>query len=492
VRPDDALHPAPGHRQALWDEPLLFEYPDEGEGFRFPDERIEPDLVPANLRRDGVRIPNLTKLQMMRHYVRLSQKNFGVDSGVYLLGSCTMKYNPKLNEELAVHPAASDMHPYLDEAACQGSLEVLYELQEALKKLSGMDAVSLQPAAGAQGEYAGVLIARKYHETRGDDRDEIILPDSAHGTNFSSAAMAGFKVIEIPSTKEGTVDVEALKKALGPRTAAFMITNPSTLGIFEDKILEIAKAVHAAGALLYYDGANLNAIMGITSPGAMGFDIVHINTHKTLSTPHGGGGPGAGPVGVKAHLKDFLPVPMVVKRGETFHLDYELPHTIGKLRGFYGNFGILLRAYAYILANGGDGLTRISKMAVLNSNYMKEKLKDTFELPGKPLRKHEFVLSARKLRDEKGIRALDIAKRLLDYGYHAPTIYFPHIVEEAIMIEPTEAETKADLDRVIEAFKAIAAEDPELVRTAPHNTAVARVDEVGAARNPILRWTSPK
>jgi glycine dehydrogenase subunit 2 len=336
-----------------------------------------------------------------------------------------------------------------------------------------------------------MLMARAYFEDRGEERDEVIVPDSAHGTNPASAVMAGFKVVEIPSLDDGTVDLRALESALSERTAAFMITNPNTLGIFEDKILEIAEMVHDHGALLYYDGANLNAIMGITTPGAMNFDIVHVNLHKTFSTPHGGGGPGAGPVGVKSHLRDFLPVPVVAKDGDRYYFDYSIPKTIGKVRAFYGNFLVLLRAWAYIRLMGGDGLREAAIRAVTNANYLKEKLKGHYPMPGKDLRKHEFVLSGKEMKEKYGVRTLDVAKRLLDYGYHAPTVYFPLIVDEAIMVEPTETESKEELDSFAEALiriKREAEEDPELLKTAPRNTAVERVDDVRAARKPLLTW----
>ncbi|HEV8360718.1 MAG TPA: aminomethyl-transferring glycine dehydrogenase subunit GcvPB [Candidatus Thermoplasmatota archaeon] len=479
----------PAHHQARWPAPLLFELQGLGEGLVLPESPREGGLVPGAMERAEPPLPNLTRLQAARHYVRLSQRNFGVDTGSYPLGSCTMKYNPRVSEEIAFSPGAADVHPLLPEHLSQGSLQVLYELQEQLRALLGMDAVTLQPSAGAHGEFVGLLIARAYFKDRGEARDEVVVPDSAHGTNPASAAQAGFKVIEIPSDKQGMVDIKALRAAVGPKTAAFMLTNPNTLGIFEENVEEIAQVVHDAGALLYYDGANLNAILGVTNPGAMGFDIAHLNTHKTLSTPHGGGGPGAGPVGVKAHLKDFLPIPLAGRRPDgSYFLDDSLPKTIGRVRSYHGSFGVLLRAHTYILLHGSDGLAMNTRKAVLNANYVKQKILGPWELPGKQLRKHEFVVSGRKLKQEKGIRTMDVAKRLLDYGIHAPTVYFPHIVEEALMIEPTESESKEELDRLVEALLSIAREDPELVRSAPHHLSVQRVDEVAAARKPVLRW----
>lgn len=478
------------YRQARYDEPLLAEM-DGRRTLRLPNEDLEAPPIPEGLARRELRIPDLEEWRVVRHFTRLSHMNYGVDVNTYPLGSCTMKYNPKVAEIIGTMHEATMLHPYQDERTVQGALRVMYELQEYIKALTGMDAVTLQPAAGAHGEFTGMLMARAYFEDRGEERDEVIVPDSAHGTNPASAAMAGFKVVEIPSLDDGTVDLRALESALSERTAAFMITNPNTLGIFEDKILEIAEMVHDHGALLYYDGANLNAIMGITTPGAMNFDIVHVNLHKTFSTPHGGGGPGAGPVGVKSHLRDFLPVPVVAKDGDRYYFDYSIPKTIGKVRAFYGNFLVLLRAWAYIRLMGGDGLREAAIRAVTNANYLKEKLKGHYPMPGKDLRKHEFVLSGKEMKEKYGVRTLDVAKRLLDYGYHAPTVYFPLIVDEAIMVEPTETESKEELDSFAEALiriKREAEEDPELLKTAPRNTAVERVDDVRAARKPLLTW----
>src|SRR5213078_3141362 len=410
--------------------------------------------------------------------------NFGIDTGFYPLGSCTMKFNPKFTEELAALPTVARIHPDQDEATVQGALRLLYELQGILAKIAGMDAVTLQPAAGAQGEYTGLLLAAAYHRDRGETRNQVILPDTAHGTNFASAGMLGYDIVEIPS-KDGRVDLKALESAAGDKTLAFMLTNPNTLGIFEEHVLEIADVVHAAGGLLYYDGANFNAILGRTSPGKMNFDIVHFNLHKTFTTPHGGGGPGAGPVGVRKALEPFLPVPQVHLNGRGYHLDYDRPKSIGKVRAWYGNFALLVRAYAYILRMGGSGLREVSERAVLNANYVRHRLSGVLDVPFGGLRKHEFVASASKLAP-KGVRTVDIAKRLMDFGYHPPTVYFPHLVEEALMIEPTETETKETLDAFVDALTEIVGEDPEILRSAPHNTAVRRVDEVRAAREPIL------
>ena len=482
------------YRQAKHDRRLIMER-DGRSDFDLPflHELTDKDVtVPAGMRRTDLDLPSLPEREVVKHYVNLSQMNYGVDNGLYPLGSCTMKFNPKYADYLASLTTANCIHPSQAEETVQGALQIMHELELALCEISGMDAVTLQPAAGAHGEFTGMLLTKAYHVNNGEDRDEVVIPDSAHGTNPASAAMAGYRVVEIPSSKDGSVDLEALKAAMSDRTAALMITNPSTLGIFESEIQEIAGIVHGAGALLYYDGANLNAVMGRTTPGKMDFDIVHFNLHKTFATPHGGGGPGAGPVGVKERLEPFLPVPRIVVRDAKYALDYDRPESIGKVRAFYGNFGVLLRAYAYILRMGGDGLRSASDRAVLNSNYLKKQLMDVYPLPFRELRKHEFVVSAKPLKDEKGIRALDVAKRLLDYGYHAPTIYFPSLVEEALMIEPTETETKETLDEFAAVMKRIAAEDPAVVRSAPHNTAVKKVDEVYAAKEAILSYRAYK
>ena len=466
-------------RQAYWAEPLLLDKHSR------PDEPVDlAGLIPAKLQREHLAIPNLAEHDVVRHFTRLSQMNFGIDTGFYPLGSCTMKFNPKFTEELAALPTVARIHPDQDESTVQGALRLLYELQHMLATIAGMDAVTLQPAAGAQGEYTGLLLAQAYHRDRGEERHQVILPDTAHGTNFASAGMLGFDIVEIPS-KDGRVDLKALESAVGEKTLAFMLTNPNTLGIFEQHVLEIAQVVHAAGGLLYYDGANFNAILGRTSPGRMNFDIVHFNLHKTFTTPHGGGGPGAGPVGVKKPLEPFLPVPLVQVNGRGYHLDYDRPKSIGKVRAWYGNFALLVRAYAYILRMGGNGLKEVSDHAVLNANYIMHRLNGVLDVPFGGLRKHEFVASASRLAT-KGVRTVDIAKRLMDYGYHPPTVYFPHLVEEALMIEPTETETKETLDGFVDALTKIVNEDPGVLHSAPHNTSVRRVDEVGAAREPIL------
>ncbi|MCU0853230.1 MAG: aminomethyl-transferring glycine dehydrogenase subunit GcvPB, partial [Thermoplasmata archaeon] len=402
------------------------------------------------------------------------------------LGSCTMKYNPKICDEIVSWSSVCDLHPLQDPSTIQGALRLMFELEKMLCEVGGMDAVTLQPAAGAQGEYTGIHLVKAFHESNGEDRKEVILPDTAHGTNPASAAMVGYDVLELPS-KEGCVDVEALKAAVSKDTAAFMLTNPNTLGLFEKNVREVAGILHDAGALLYYDGANLNAIMGKTSPGKMDFDIMHFNLHKTFATPHGGGGPGAGPVGVKKRLEEYLPVPRIVESAGAYSLDYDKPKSIGKVRAFFGNYAVLVRAYVYMMHLGGRGLVSVSENAVLNSNYVKEMLKGDFELPYDDLRKHEFVLSGKPLK-AKGVRTVDFAKRLLDYGFHAPTVYFPLIVDEAIMIEPTETESKDTLDSFVAACKAIVREDPELLHSAPHNTARRRLDEAKAAREMIFSW----
>ena len=469
-------------RQARYDEPLLCERMGSAKG-------SDRDLfdVPVSLRREDLALPQVPEHDVVRHYTRLSQMNFGIDTGFYPLGSCTMKFNPKFSEELARLPEMARVHPDQDPSTVQGILQILYELQGILAKISGMDAVTLQPAAGAQGEFTGLLLARAYHLERGDGgRNEVLLPDTAHGTNFASAGMLGYHVQEIPSD-DGRVDLKALKAAVSDKTLALMLTNPNTLGIFEEEAVKIAKIVHDAGALLYYDGANFNAILGKTSPGKMGFDITHFNTHKTFTTPHGGGGPGAGPVGVKAFLEPFLPVPILTFDGRTYGLEWDRPKSIGKVRAWFGNSALLLRAYAYILSQGSDGLEHVSERAVLNANYIRRRIEKHLPVPFSGLRKHEFVASGKPLK-AKGIRTLDIAKRLMDYGFHPPTIYFPHLVDEALMIEPTETESRETLDAFADALVHITEEDPELLKSAPHNAAVARVDEVLAAREPILSW----
>lgn len=454
-----------------------------------PEEKLE-DLLPAGLlREEPAALPEVSEVDVIRHYTALSRRNFGVDNGFYPLGSCTMKYNPKINEDVARFSGFAKIHPYQPEESIQGALELLHTLQSDIAALTGMDAVSLQPAAGAHGEWTGLMMIKAYHEARGEERTKVIVPDSSHGTNPASASAACLTTITIPSTPQGMVDLDALKAAVGSDTAALMLTNPSTLGLFETQIVEIAEIVHEAGGLLYYDGANSNAIMGITRPGDMGFDVVHLNLHKTMSTPHGGGGPGAGPVGVKAKLIPFLPSPTVAKNEDgSFSLKDSGPQSIGRVKAYYGNFGILVRAYTYIRTYGPDGLREVSENAVLNANYMLSRLAPYFEVPYPGICKHEFVLSGKNLK-QYGVRTLDVAKRLLDFGYHPPTVYFPLTVEECLMIEPTETESKETLDGFIETMIQIvreAEETPEIVLNAPHTTEISRLDETQAARKPVL------
>lgn len=451
------------------------------------------DIIPQKyLREDLVKLPELTELDVMRHFVTLSQKNYSIDNVFYPLGSCTMKYNPKINEYTASLDGFCGIHPEQSQETVQGALQLMYELQEYLKEITGMSSISLQPAAGAQGEFTGMLIVKKYFENIGEKRTKVIIPDSAHGTNPASAQMCGFDCVEIKSNHKGQVDIEELKKVLNDDVAAIMMTNPNTLGIFEENIQEISKLVHDAGALLYYDGANLNAVMGITNPALMGFDIVHVNLHKTFSTPHGGGGPGAGPVGVVDKLVSYLPTPIVNLKDGKYFLDYNLENTIGKVKAFYGNFGVLVRAYTYIIMMGNKGLRKVSEDAVLNANYLKEKLKKDYDLPYDQICMHEFVLSGDRQK-EKGVNTMGIAKRLMDFGVHPPTVYFPLIVHEAMMIEPTESESKDTLDSFIDIMTKINAEvdtDPALVLESPLKTSVSKVDETMAARHPNLRWQS--
>ncbi|TAM57171.1 MAG: glycine dehydrogenase subunit 2 [Chloroflexota bacterium] len=449
----------------------------------------------AALRAEPLGLPELSEPGVVRHFVNLSKLNYSVDGGFYPLGSCTMKYNPKLDEWAARLPGFADLHPLAPDALAQGTLALLWELEALLAEIGGMAAVTLQPAAGAHGELTGILMVRAYHLARGDTgRTEVIVPDSAHGTNPATATMAGYRTVTVPSAPDGGVDLDALRAALGPQTAAVMITNPSTLGLFEARIEALLEAVHAVGALAYMDGANLNAIMGRFRPGQAGFDVMHFNTHKTFSTPHGGGGPGAGPVGVAGPLVPFLPGPRVVRKDDgTFRLerDGERPASIGRMRAFVGSTGVLVRAFAYIRAHGGSGLAEVSDDAVLAANYLKARLAGTYEIPYDRPCKHEFVATARPLKAATGVRTLDVAKRLIDKGFHPPTIYFPLIVEEALLIEPTETEDLATLDAFAEAMLEIAAEarrDPALLTGAPHEAPVRRLDEATAARQPDLHW----
>jgi glycine dehydrogenase subunit 2 len=473
-------------RQAHWDEPLVWD-------LRPPSAEAAlvsaPPGVPERMRRRAaVRLPELSELEVVRHYTRLSQMNFGIDTSSYPLGSCTMKYNPKVSELLARRPGAAGLHPGQPEETVQGALELLWRLERALQRITGLPEVSLQPAAGAHGEYAALLMIRAHLKERGDldRRTEVLLPDTAHGTNPASAAMAGFTAREVPS-KEGCVDVAALKAAVSDRTAAFMLTNPNTAGLFESEIPEIARTVHDAGGLLYYDGANLNAILGVTNPGRMGFDVAHLNLHKTFATPHGGGGPGAGVLAAGETLAPYLPVPRVVKEGRTFRLDYDRPKSIGKIKAGYGNFGLDLRAYAFILSHGEEGLTHVSRRAVLNANYLGKKLGAYLPRPFRTLVKHEFLLSGAPLLAH-GVRTLDLAKRLLDEGVHAPTVYFPSLVAEALMIEFPETESRRELDLFVAAFDRAVHDTPENLHAAPRSLAARRVDEVKAARELRLSW----
>jgi glycine dehydrogenase subunit 2 len=457
-----------------------------------PEISIE-NLIPEELlSKKEPELPEVSEVDVVRHFTLLSNKNYGVDSGFYPLGSCTMKYNPKINEDMAALPKFLNLHPYQPEDTVQGALKLMYELGEKLSEITGLEAVSLQPAAGAHGELSGLMVIKAYHEKRGDfKRKKIIVPDSAHGTNPASASVAGFDVIEVQSDSSGAVDIEKLKAVLNDEVAGLMLTNPSTLGLFEKNIVEIAKLVHEAGGLLYYDGANMNAIMGKSRPGDMGFDVCHLNLHKTFSTPHGGGGPGSGPIGVRKDLVEFLPKPVISKKDEKYYLDYDIPYSIGKVKSFYGNFGVMIKAFSYLLTMGAEGLKEASEIAVLNANYLRAKLKNYYKLPIDSICKHEFVLAGLK-DDTNNVSTLDVAKRLLDYGYHPPTIYFPLIVHEAIMIEPTETEKLETLDEFIDVMIKIAEEakeNPELVKSAPNCTEIKRLDEVKAARSPILKWS---
>jgi len=473
---------------------LIFEISTTGRrGFIPPKLDVDKYNLSDEFKRvESPKLPELTEGDVVRHYTNLSRLNYAVDIGFYPLGSCTMKYNPKLNESAAAFDGFSKIHPYQDENTVQGALELMYNLQEALKVMSGMDAMTLQPAAGAHGEYTGVAVIRAYHEhNKNFERDEMIIPDSAHGTNPATATMNGYKAIEIKSDKNGMVDIDELKKIVNSHTAGIMLTNPNTLGLFDENVLQISKIIHDAGGLLYYDGANFNAIMGKARPGDLGFDVVHFNLHKTFSTPHGMGGPGAGPIGVKKFLESFLPVPTVGKKGEKYFLDYSHKNTIGRVRSFYGNFSVLVKAYAYILTMGGDGLKRASEMAVLNANYLRAKISKILEVPydTRPCM-HEFVATTEPLLAH-GVKALDFVKRMLDYGVHPPTVYFPLIVHEDLMIEPTETESKMTLDKFVEVVEKIAKEakeNPKLLQEAPHITPVRRLDDVRAAKQLILRW----
>jgi len=501
------------YRQAKWNEPLIFEKSRRGKIGHTPPspDSVElgvvgdpTSLVPSELKRTKTPdLPEVSEVEVIRHYVRLSQQNFGVDSGIYPLGSCTMKYNPKICDRVTSSPKIRDLHPLQDCSLTQGALEILYDLSKYLAEITGMDRFSLQPAAGAHGEFTGVMIIRAYHNAKGElvRRNEMLVPDSAHGTNPATAAMAGFKTVVIPTVDCGCLDIDAVKSAASDRTAGLMLTNPNTLGIFERNILEVSKAIHAVGGLLYYDGANMNAILGKTRPREMGFDVVHLNLHKTFATPHGGGGPGAGPVGVIKELEEFLPVPLVEYDGKRYFLDYDRPRSIGKIKGFYGNIAVLVRAYTYILSMGSEGLEAVGEQSVLNANYVARRLLQNgkYTIPFYPdkLVKHEGVISAEKIYVETGVRAGDISKRLLDYGVHSPTTYFPQIVNEALMIEPTETESLEYLDYLIETMNKIADEcysNPDLVKKAPYSTSVTRIDEAKASHpeTMCLSWKMKK
>ena len=486
--------PTPTQANTAKDFPLIFERSQPGRRAAYPPkpagESLESLLGSEHLRAAPPQLPEVSELELVRHYTQLAHRQFSIDGNFYPLGSCTMKYNPKVNEETA--KLFADVHPNADPDAVQGALELLYNLQHDLAEITGMDAITLQPAAGAHGELAGILMIRAYHEHNGEGQQRrlVIVPDAAHGTNPATATMVGYDVKEVPTSPNGEVDLDALKAALGPDVAAIMLTNPNTLGLFETNILEIARLAHEVGAQLYYDGANANAIVGRARPGDMGFDVVHLNLHKTFTTPHGGGGPGTGPIGVKAHLRDFLPSPIIKKEGERFVFDYDQPHSIGRMRSFHGNFGNLVRAYTYIRALGRDGLAQISERAVLNANYLRVKLNDIgFKTAFDRINMHEFVA-----QPPKGMKTLDVAKALLDYGMHPMTMYFPLVVKEAMMVEPTETESLETMD----AFVAVLADvleraeaDPDFLKDAPYTTPVRRLDEVKAARQPVLRYVRP-
>ncbi len=482
--------------------PLIFEKSKPGrKAYSLPEldvpKKENHDLLPNwATRKQHASLPEVSEVDLVRHYTELSRRNFGVDQGFYPLGSCTMKYNPKVNEDVAALSGFNNIHPYQPEELVQGALQLMYEFGRDLCEISGMHEASLQPAAGAHGELTGLMLIRAYHESRGEGkkRTKVIVPDSAHGTNPASAAFCGYRVVEVKSDERGGVNLDSLREVVSDDVAALMLTNPNTLGLFDENVTEIAQIVHDAGGLLYYDGANMNAIVGIVRPGDMGFDVLHYNVHKTFSTPHGGGGPGCGAIAVKKILAPFLPVPVVEKQGDRYTLNCDRPHSIGTVKGFYGNFNVMVKGFAYIRSLGAEGLRRVAETAVLNANYIMRRLEKYYHLPYDRHCKHEFVIDASR-QLEYGVHTNDIAKALLDLGFHAPTVYFPLIVREAMMIEPTETESKETLDAFIEAMIEIAqlAEtSPEKLQTAPHNTVVGRLDDVTAARRPILRWTPPE
>ena len=447
------------------------------------------ELLPADALAESLPpLPELAEPDVVRHFANLSTLNMSVDTHTYPLGSCTMKYNPKRNERVANLPGIVDLHPYQPEESIQGILQLLFEMQQLLGEIAGLDAVSLQPAAGAHGEWTALLVAAAYFRDLGQQRGKILIPDSAHGTNPASAAMAGFETVTVKSTPRGFVDLDDLAARLDDQLAVFMITNPNTLGMFEPNIKQIADRVHAAGGLIYLDGANMNAILGITRPGDFGADMMHFNPHKTFSGPHGGGGPGAGPIAVRKMLEPYLPSPVVVRTGDNYRLAYDRPKSVGRVRTFFGQVGVMVRAYSYIRTHGPDGLRRVAENAVLNANYLLSQVKDFLPVPQGDRCMHEFVASAARLKGEKGTSAMDIGKRLLDYGFHAPTVYFPPIVKEALMVEPTETESRESLDALAETLRKIIAEPADFLHEAPHSTAISRPDEVLAARQPILTW----
>jgi glycine dehydrogenase subunit 2 len=480
--------------------PLLFELSSPGRvGYRLPELDVPEAALPDDLLRDELDLPELTEREVVQHFTLLSQLNYSVDTGFYPLGSCTMKYNPKMHEEVARYAGFARVHPWQEESTVQGALQLMYELQTYLAEITGLPAVSLQPVAGAHGEFTGMLIIRAYHLERGDaGREVVLVPDSAHGTNPASAAMCGYRVLTVPSDERGNIDVQELERMADESVAALMLTNPNTLGLFEEQILEVADIVHRAGGLIYCDGANMNALLGVARPGELGMDVLHLNLHKTFSTPHGGGGPGGGGTAVTEQLEPFLPVPVVARRPSTgaegnsteYYLDHDRPLSIGPVSGFYGNFGVMVKAYAYLRSLGLEGLREVSENAVLNANYILQGLKGHYDLPYDRQCLHECVFSG-KAQAKLGVHTIDIAKRLIELGFHPPTVYFPLIVDEALMIEPTETESLETLDSFLEAMRQIAQEaetEPEMVRGAPRTTPVGRLDDVAAARKPNLRW----
>ena len=481
----------------IQDEPLIFEQGGEGrQGYSLPRWDVEEvkaeNVIPSQfLRKELQGFPELSEVDVVRHFTRLSQWNYGVDSGFYPLGSCTMKYNPKVNEEIARLNGFAHLHPYTPEDLCQEVLRLMVEFEGFLAEVTGMDRVTLQPAAGAQGEMTGIMMVKACLEARGERRRKVLVPDTAHGTNCSTSSIASFQMVEIKSNERGVISPQKVAELMNEEVAAIMVTNPNTLGLFEEHLKEVAEIVHGKGGFVHCDGANLNALMGIVKLGEIGVDVVHINLHKTFSTPHGGGGPGAGPVAVKKELAPYLPVPVIEKEGETFRFNHDRPESIGKVKAFYGNFGVILKAYAYALSMGPEGLRRASEMAVLNANYLMKRLKNHYDLPFDRPCMHECVFTDR-LQEKYHVSTLDIAKRLIDYGFHPPTIYFPLVVKGALMIEPTETESRENLDQFVETMVAIAEEaeeNPDLLRQAPRRVKVRRLDEVLAARNPKLKWT---